>query len=82
MSRGENRKNRIFFGKQEAEERKIPENGVDRRRNTRKSVEEGLDQEFNSLDAQREAGEAYIAMENRKRLSPRTSGIGLGKFSE
>ena len=28
---------------------------------TRKSVEEGLDQEFNSLDAQREAGEAYIA---------------------
>jgi len=28
---------------------------------TRKSTEEGLDQEFNSLDAQREAGEAYIA---------------------
>jgi len=28
---------------------------------TRKSHEEGLDQEFNSLDAQREAGEAYIA---------------------
>ena len=28
---------------------------------TRKSSEEGLDQEFNSLDAQREAGEAYIA---------------------
>ena len=28
---------------------------------TRKSVEEGLEQEFNSLDAQREAGEAYIA---------------------
>ncbi len=27
----------------------------------RKSVEEGLEQEFNSLDAQREAGEAYIA---------------------
>ena len=27
---------------------------------TRKSHEEGLDQEFNSLDAQREAGEAYI----------------------
>ncbi len=25
---------------------------------TRKSTEEGLDQEFNSLDAQREAGEA------------------------
>ncbi len=27
----------------------------------RKSVEDGLEQEFNSLDAQREAGEAYIA---------------------
>jgi site-specific DNA recombinase len=27
---------------------------------TRKSHEEGLDQDFNSLDAQREAGEAYI----------------------
>jgi site-specific DNA recombinase len=28
---------------------------------TRKSTDEGLDMEFNSLDAQREAGEAYIA---------------------
>ena len=27
---------------------------------TRKSTDEGLDQEFNSLDAQREACEAYI----------------------
>jgi DNA invertase Pin-like site-specific DNA recombinase len=27
---------------------------------TRKSSEEGLDQDFNSLDAQREACEAYI----------------------
>jgi site-specific DNA recombinase len=27
---------------------------------TRKSTDEGLDQEFNSLDAQREAGEAFI----------------------
>src|SRR6267142_1426399 len=27
---------------------------------TRKSTEEGLDQEFNSLDAQRESAEAYI----------------------
>ncbi|WP_394729546.1 recombinase family protein [Altererythrobacter sp. GH1-8] len=27
---------------------------------TRKSSDEGLDQEFNSLDAQREAGEAYV----------------------
>jgi site-specific DNA recombinase len=28
---------------------------------TRKSVEDGLEKEFNTLDAQREAGEAYIA---------------------
>ena len=28
---------------------------------TRKSIEEGLDMEFNSLDAQRDACEAYIA---------------------
>ena len=28
---------------------------------TRKSTEEGLDSDFNSLDAQREAGEAYVA---------------------
>jgi site-specific DNA recombinase len=28
---------------------------------TRKSAEEGLEQEFNSLDAQREAAQAYIA---------------------
>ena len=27
---------------------------------TRKSTEEGLDQEFNSLDAQRDSAEAYI----------------------
>ena len=27
---------------------------------TRKSTEDGLEQDFNSLDAQREAGEAYI----------------------
>jgi DNA invertase Pin-like site-specific DNA recombinase len=31
---------------------------------TRKSTEEGLDQEFNSLDAQRAAGEAYIASQS------------------
>ena len=27
---------------------------------TRKSSEEGLEQQFNSLDAQREAGKAYV----------------------
>lgn len=33
---------------------------------TRKSSEEGLDREFNSLDAQREAGEAYIASQKNE----------------
>ncbi len=33
---------------------------------TRKSSEEGLDQEFNSLDAQREAGEAYISSQKNE----------------
>ena len=34
---------------------------------TRKSTEEGLDMEFNSLDAQRESGENYIASQKEKR---------------
>ena len=33
---------------------------------TRKSVEKGLEQEFNSLDAQREAAEAYIASQKQE----------------
>ena len=33
---------------------------------TRKSTEEGLDQKFNSLDAQREACEAYIASQKHE----------------
>jgi len=33
---------------------------------TRKSTEEGLQQEFNSLDAQRESGEAYIASQRHE----------------
>ena len=33
---------------------------------TRKSTDEGLTQEFNSLDAQREAGEAYIASQRHE----------------
>ena len=33
---------------------------------TRKSSEEGLDMEFNSLDAQREACEAYVASQKRE----------------
>src|SRR3954447_17173508 len=34
---------------------------------TRKSSEEGLDQSFNSLEAQREACEAYIASQEHER---------------
>ncbi|MFV1964326.1 MAG: recombinase family protein [Pirellulaceae bacterium] len=33
---------------------------------TRKSTDEGLEQEFNSLDAQRESGEAYIASQQHE----------------
>lgn len=33
---------------------------------TRKSTDEGLEQEFNSLDAQREAGEAYITSQRHE----------------
>ena len=33
---------------------------------TRKSTEEGLEQEFNTLDAQREAGEAYVASQKHE----------------
>jgi len=33
---------------------------------TRKSTEEGLEQDFSSLDAQREAGEAYIASQKQE----------------
>jgi site-specific DNA recombinase len=33
---------------------------------TRKSTDEGLEQDFNSLDAQREAGEAYVASQKNE----------------
>ena len=33
---------------------------------TRKSTEEGLEQEFNSLDAQREAAEAFVLSQRRE----------------
>ena len=33
---------------------------------TRKSTEEGLQQEFNSLEAQREAGQSYIASQQHQ----------------
>jgi site-specific DNA recombinase len=38
---------------------------------TRKSTEEGLEQDFNSLDAQREACEAYITSLGFPRFSGR-----------
>ena len=38
---------------------------------TRKSTEEGLDQDFNSLDAQREAAEAFILSQRREGWIPR-----------
>ena len=37
---------------------------------TRKSSEEGLDQEFNSLDAQREACEAYVVSQKAEGWIP------------
>ena len=36
---------------------------------TRKSSEAGLDQEFNSLDAQREACEAFVKSQKKRRLA-------------
>ena len=36
---------------------------------TRKSTDEGLDREFNTLDAQREAAEAYIASQRHEDLN-------------
>jgi site-specific DNA recombinase len=33
---------------------------------TRKSTEEGLDKDFNSLDAQRESAQAYIASQQHE----------------
>jgi hypothetical protein len=41
---------------------------------TRKSTEEGLDQQFNSLDAQREAAEAYIRSQTLHGLIERVLG--------
>ena len=50
-------------------EGKAPESASTRLRcaiYTRKSTEEGLEQEFNSLDAQREAAEAFIQSQRRE----------------
>lgn len=48
---------------------------------TRKSTEEGLDQDFNSLDAQREAAEAYIKSQASEGWSPLPQRYDDGGFS-
>ena len=45
---------------------------------TRKSTEEGLDQDFNSLDAQREAAEAYIQSQRGEGCERPPGGIAVG----
>lgn len=48
---------------------------------TRKSTEEGLDQDFNSLDAQREAGEAFILSQRGEGLVALPGHYDDGGFS-
>ena len=48
---------------------------------TRKSSEEGLEQEFNSLQAQREACEAFIASQRHEGWVCLRAGYDVGGFS-
>ena len=48
---------------------------------TRKSTEEGLEQEFNSLDAQREAGEAFIKSQRHEGWIARSERYDDGGYS-
>ncbi len=48
---------------------------------TRKSTEEGLDQAFNSLDAQREAAEAYITSQRHENWIPVATRYDDGGFT-
>lgn len=48
---------------------------------TRKSTSEGLDSDFNTLDAQREACEAYIASQKHEGWTVLTTGYDDGGFS-
>lgn len=48
---------------------------------TRKSTDEGLDQEYNSLEAQRDAGLAYIASQRHEGWIPVTDGYDDGGYS-
>ena len=47
---------------------------------TRKSSDEGLDQEFNSLDAQHEACSAYIASQRHEGWKLIKSALMMGVF--
>jgi hypothetical protein len=49
---------------------------------TRKSTEEGLDMEFNSLDAQREACDAYVASQKAEAGCWCTTATTTGAFQE
>src|SRR6478735_12548897 len=48
---------------------------------TRKSSEEGLDMDFNSLDAQRESCEAYITSQRAEGWAPASDRYDDGGFS-
>src|SRR5262244_93513 len=48
---------------------------------TRKSSEEGLEQDFNSLDAQREAGKAYVESQRHEGWRPLTTQYDDGGYS-
>jgi site-specific DNA recombinase len=48
---------------------------------TRKSSEEGLEQSFNSLDAQREAAEAFIGSQRHEGWKPSQKLIAAGEGS-
>ena len=48
---------------------------------TRKSTDEGLDMDFNSLDAQREAAEAFIASQKHRGWSCLETDYSDGGFS-
>ena len=48
---------------------------------TRKSTEEGLEQEFNSLDAQRESAEAYIGSQRQRGWTALAGAYDDGGFS-
>src|SRR3712207_4827388 len=48
---------------------------------TRKSTDEGLDKEFNTLDAQRDACEAYVASQRAEGWTPVRDRYDDGGFS-